>query len=274
MKVPPDPPEPVPTLQLDIDVQLEYQLCTNETVLLILEAAATDAQSIRMSQLEIDEVRLHRIEGAHNIGHRLWALGPPEQLLLRYRATVDVRRAPVVLECLAMPPLPDLPAEVLTYLRPSRFCQSDLFTNFTAQQFGNVAGGAKIAAMLDWISANIDYVPGSSNATTTATDTFAALTGVCRDFAHLLCSLARASGIPARYVSAYGADVQPPDFHAAAEVWLDGAWHIVDPTGMEAAENLALIAVGRDAADVAFMETKNWAQQIRQSVTVKKNTRN
>ncbi|WP_342454627.1 transglutaminase-like domain-containing protein [Sphingomonas sp. H160509] len=59
-------------------------------------------------------------------------------------------------------------------------------------------------------------------AETTALDTFASRSGVCRDYSHLLVSLARAGGIPARCVSAYAPGVDPPDFHAVAELWLAG----------------------------------------------------
>jgi transglutaminase-like putative cysteine protease len=40
---------------------------------------------------------------------------------------------------------------------------------------------------------------------------------VCRDFAHLGIALCRALGIPARFVSAYAYQLQPPDFHAVFE---------------------------------------------------------
>ena len=84
-------------------------------------------------------------------------------------------------------------------------------------------------------------------------DTFAARRGVCRDYAHLLVALARAGGIPARCVSAYAPGVDPPDFHAVAELWLGGGWHLIDATGMATCGDLARVAVGRDATDIAFM---------------------
>ena len=79
--------------------------------------------------------------------------------------------------------------------------------------------------------------------------------GVCRDFAHLLISFARAATIPARIVSAYAPDVSPPDFHAVAEIWLDGSWHLVDATGMARPNDIVRIGVGRDATDIAFLTT-------------------
>ena len=73
-------------------------------------------------------------------------------------------------------------------------------------------------------------------------------------------TLARASAIPARYVSCYAPGVDPPDFHAVAEVFLadpavpgGGAWHLVDATEMADPAETVKIGVGRDAADVSFM---------------------
>ena len=76
---------------------------------------------------------------------------------------------------------------------------------------------------------------------------------MCRDYAHLLVALARAGGIPARCVSAYAPGVDPPDFHAVAELWLDGDWRLVDATRMATCGDIARVCVGRDATDIAFM---------------------
>ncbi|MFT7058686.1 MAG: hypothetical protein ACJASV_001188, partial [Pseudorhodobacter sp.] len=44
--------------------------------------------------------------------------------------------------------------------------------------------------------------------------------------------------------------------------------HLVDATGMSEAETTVLIGTGRDAGDVAFMETEKWAQLINQRISV------
>ncbi|HST36730.1 MAG TPA: transglutaminase-like domain-containing protein, partial [Allosphingosinicella sp.] len=108
----------------------------------------------------------------------------------------------------------------------------------------------------------------SSNTETTAAHAFVSRQGVCRDYAHLLASFARAASIPARLVSAYAWQLTPPDFHAVVEVWLDGAWQLADPTGLAPIEGLARIAVGRDATDIAFMTIFGEAQMRSQSVQV------
>lgn len=249
-------------MRIDIDVIMEYQLQGDEAVLLTIEAAETDGQTVVENLLEIENATLDRVSGEGGFGQRVWAHVKIHRFKLRYRAKVDVSRSAVALENLAATPLHALPAKVATYLRASRYCQSDLFINFAAQQFGDLDGGLKIASILKWVAAEIAYVPGSSNATTSAIDTLVAREGVCRDFTHLVCSLARAANIPARYTSVYCADVNPPDFHAVAQVWLEGQWHLVDATGMSSAEGVVVIGTGRDAGDVAFMETEQWAELI------------
>ena len=93
--------------------------------------------------------------------------------------------------------------------------------------------------------------------------------GRCPGFcAFALRPLHGAGGVPARYVSGYSPGVTPPDFHACAEVWLDGGWQLVDPTGMSTPDTFAVIAAGRDASDVAFMETAGMANVMFQDVRV------
>ena len=87
--------------------------------------------------------------------------------------------------------------------------------------------------------------------------------GLCRGIA-----LTRALGIPARFLAAYAPHLQPPDFHAIFEVWLDNGWWLVDPTRLAPVEGLVRIACGRDAADIAFLTTQGRCELVRQTVTV------
>jgi transglutaminase-like putative cysteine protease len=207
------------------------------------------------------------IAGEDGIGQRTWlnAQGP---FRAGYRATLDIERSLVAIDALPATPHRELPAHVVPYLWPSRYCESDRFEAFVERGFGALEGGAKLLAMRDWIRAEMDYVPGSSDTRTTAADAFVARQGVCRDFAHLMASFARAAGVPARLTSAYAWRLTPPDFHAVVEVWLDGAWHFLDATRLAPLEGLARICVGRDATDIAFMTIFGSAQMNAQSVRV------
>ena len=156
----------------------------------------------------------------------------------------------------------------MPYLNESRYCPSNQFHDFVAAEFGSVAGGAKVAAMRDWIAGHVSYVPGSSDGDTTAADTFHAREGICRDYAHLMIALARAADIPARMASVYALGVTPPDFHAVVEVFLDGEWHLVDATGMASAGEIAKIGIGRDAADVSFLTSYGFADFRDKAISV------
>ena len=71
----------------------------------------------------------------------------------------------------------------MPFLLPSRFCPSDKFGRFADREFGRAGDGiAKVMAVLDWITTNVDYVHGISTAETTAERTFVDRAGVCRGF--------------------------------------------------------------------------------------------
>jgi len=83
--------------------------------------------------------------------------------------------------------------------------------------------------------------------------TLLARRGVCRDYAHTCVALLRALGVPARLVAVYAPGLDPMDFHAVAEAWVDDAWHVVDATTLAPRPTLLRISTGRDAADTAFL---------------------
>jgi transglutaminase-like putative cysteine protease len=253
---------------IDIDVLLDYGIPDRHDVLLQVEAAAMTDQRIIESNLTVTSPEgLRAVEGEESIGQRTWAVGLG-QFRVEYRARVAIDRAPVDLSNMGANNPRTLPALVVPYLLPSRYCESDKFEAFVTREFSKVSGGRKIIAMLDWMASHIDYVSGSSSGDTTAAGTFVQRQGVCRDFAHLLASMSRAAMIPARLVAAYAPDVTPPDFHAVVEVWLDGSWHLVDATGMAQADEIVRIGVGRDATDIAFMTVFGSATMFEQQINV------
>lgn len=255
-------------MRLNILVELDYQFPAPADVLLGVEVAQLPDQLLLEDLLTVGGAGpLRPIVGEEGIGRRTW-LSASGLFEARYRATVDLSRAPDAIESFAAAPARDLPAEVVPYLWPSRYCESDRFEAFVERRFGTIEGGAKVLAMADWIRAEVDYVIGSSDSTTTAVDSFVSRQGVCRDYAHLMASFARAAGIPARLVSAYAWRLDPPDFHAVVEVWLGGGWRLVDATRLAPLDGLVRISVGRDATDIAFMTIFGEARMLRQSVQV------
>lgn len=255
-------------MQLSVAVELDYWMEDPADVLLQIEVAALADQRLDQQSLTVWSDRpIAAVPGHSGIGQRcvVRAHGP---FRLAYEALVTLRRAPVDIAALPHTPLGALPGDAIEYLLASRYVEADQFEGFVAAEFGGLSGGALAAALVDWTRRNLGYRAGASNGTTTALATFANRTGVCRDYAHLVAALARAGGIPARCVAAYAPGVDPQDFHAACQLWLGGAWHLVDATGMATAQELAIVAVGRDATDIAFMTVFGAATLCRQAVRV------
>ena len=255
-------------MRLKIDVLLDYSLPQVADVLLQVEAAAMIDQRVVAERLTVTSPEpLRAVVGEESVGQRTWAAGVAH-FTAQYAAIVDVERVILPLASLHASLARDLPGLVLPYLMPSRYVESHLFETFAARQFGRFQGGAKVAAMRDWIMREMAYVAGTSDGNTGARDSFVRREGVCRDYAHLMAAFARAASIPARVVSVYAPNVTPPDFHAVVEVWLDGSWHLVDATGMAEPAQMARIAVGRDATDIAFMTVFGSAVLLDQRVSV------
>ncbi len=256
-------------MRLQIEADLDYAFFQPTDILLAIEAAPQTDQLLVHDTLTITGAGpLSTIPGGSGIGRRTWARIAAGTMHATYRATVDVARPVGTLVGLGRSPLAQLPAEVVPFLWPSRYCEADRLTSFACHEFQGLDGGDLILAMVDWVRGHIRYRMGSSDVTTTACDTFVSRQGVCRDFAHLMAALARARDIPARLVSVYAWRLEPEDFHAVIEVWLDGAWHIVDATGLAPLEGMVRMAVGRDATDIAFMTAFGNAQINMQSVRV------
>ncbi len=115
---------------------------------------------------------------------------------------------------------------------------------------------ARLHALCNHVRDRVDYIPGQTDAETTASEALAHRAGVCQDHAHLLISAARVMGYPARYVSGYlcaGIEGDDAASHAWAEVFVaDIGW-----IGFDAAnricpnEHYVRIACGRDYHDAA-----------------------
>lgn len=247
-------------MPITVHAEFDFVLPEPTDVLLQFEAAAIPEQRLLASDTRLSPSEFFsRVPAQDAIGERIWVRAQG-RFEVAYSATVEVERMIPDIASLARMQPHLLPGEAVQYLFDSRYCQAERFSEFVSDEFGGSDGGARIVALCEWIAQHCAYAPGSSDANTTALDTFIARRGICRDFAHLLVTLARASNIPARYVSVFAPGVEPPDFHAVAEVFLadptvagGGAWHLVDATRMADAGEIVKIGVGRDAADVSFL---------------------
>jgi transglutaminase-like putative cysteine protease len=169
----------------------------------------------------------------------------------------------------AFVPVQELPEAALQFLLPSRYCQSDLLNQLASSIAGRQpAGYCQVAAIEQWLRDEMSYVPGASNAHTTALDTAKSKSGVCRDYAHLGVALTRSLNIPARMVVGYMYHLQPMDLHAWFEAFVGGKWFTFDGVQKQCCGNRIVIGYGRDAADVALTSNYGALQLTSMKVTV------
>ncbi|MCA1781076.1 MAG: transglutaminase family protein [Dermatophilaceae bacterium] len=207
---------------------------SSEDVSFTVDGTPLSEQSVSVLTMR-GGTRLHRLSDV-----------PVGTLVISYRAVVEAG-------AVDGEPVTDL-AEIV-YTRPSRYCGSDRLAAVAATHFGELSGRALIDGIAEWVHANIAYTLGSSDVTDGALEAYLSRQGVCRDLAQLVITFCRARGVPARLVSVYAPGLTPMDFHAVAEVAVDGLWEVVDATRLAPRESLVRIATGRDAADTAFLTT-------------------
>lgn len=246
-------------VRLKFDIELNYEIIGIDSDFIFnIHAAQTQHQSVVSEQLYLSQSVTPVIYTDSNFGTRYMRLkAAPGPLTVRYDATVDISHYIESPENLTEVPISQLPSEVLPYIYPSRYCQSDRLGKMATWEFAHFQPGySRVQAILDWVRRRTAFLPGSSNSNTSATDTLIDQAGVCRDFAHLTIAVCRAMNIPARFVTGidYGADPKlgPTDFHAYVEVFLSNRWYSFDPSGISPPMGLVRLGTGRDAADTAF----------------------
>jgi transglutaminase-like putative cysteine protease len=240
-------------MQFSVASQLFYDVRETTVFVLNVEAAALRNQKILSENLVLSPavaLDRHVLEGGTRL---VRAVVEPGVFEVAYVATIELEMHDADPASVSETPVAELPLEVMPFLNPSRYCQSDMLARFAHREFGSLPPGhQRVTAICNWIYENVDYLSGTTNSQTSAYDTMVQRAGVCRDFAHLGIAFCRALAIPARFASAYAWKLNPPDFHAVFECYLDGQWYLFDPTRKAALQGLVRIGVGRDAADAAF----------------------
>lgn len=255
-------------LTIDIGCNMLYSVRQQTVFLFQIASATTEHQRVVSQELNISpylEIQSFQSGTEGNCLHRV--IVDPCEMRVNYLARMEM--APTVVSTVEVgeTAMAEMPPEVLTYLNPSRYCESDLLARFAYEEFGHLFRGySRVQAICNWVFEQLDYTPGSTNSTTTAADVLLQRTGVCRDYAHLAITLCRGVGIPARYVAGYAVNLQPPDFHGFMEAFLDGQWYLFDPTRLSLVSGLVRIGVGRDAADVSFATINGDARLEEKSV--------
>src|ERR1700712_4548253 len=156
-------------------------------------------------------------------------------------------------------PIDRLPDDVLLYLMPSRYCETDKLTDSAWSLFSATKPGwARVQAIVDFVHDHVTFGYEHAHHMKSAHDVYEQRTGVCRDFAHLALTFCRCMNIPARYCTGYLGDIgvprdpAPMDFSGWFQVYLSGQWYTFDARHNKPRIGRILMATGRDAADVAL----------------------
>lgn len=241
----------MPTTRRTVSAEVDFASETDHLAVLSLAAARAGGGPHPGERLSLRadgrEVPLEPAQDVHGTRLHLARVPGGTQCTVSYELALDGAGAPPPAE----------PVDVVRYTRPSRFCPFDEMAGTADALFPGARGGGygTLQRVRDWVHENLDYVPGSSTATDTAVQTFLTRQGVCRDYAHLLITLLRALGVPSRLVSVYAPGLSPMDFHAVVEAWHDGAWYVLDATGLAPRSEFVRIATGADASGTAFLTT-------------------
>lgn len=170
----------------------------------------------------------------------------------------------------ALTPVKNIPDDVLEFLLPSRYCESDELASFAWSMFGGMSGGyQRVKAICDFAHNKIRFSYPDARPTRSASDSMAEGIGVCRDYAHLAIALCRCMNIPARYCTGYlgdigvPVDINPMDFSGWFEVFIDGRWYSMDARHNHARIGRIVMGRGRDAADVALSTAFGSAALVR-----------
>jgi transglutaminase-like putative cysteine protease len=149
----------------------------------------------------------------------------------------------------------NLPDDVLLFLLPSRYCETDQLSDIAWSLFGQTTPGwGRVQSICDYVHEHISFGYEHASGTRTASQAHRDHAGVCRDFAHLAITFCRCMNIPARYCTGYLGDIGVPasdlamDFSAWFEAYLDDTWYAFDARHNVPRIGRVLRARGRDAA--------------------------
>jgi len=192
-------------------------------------------------------------DGCGNITHMLYVDRPIDHLKVSVSGRVLTEDRSGVVDGVPkeLPPPVFLRETPLTHVGPGLH---DLAAALDQQGGPTLEKLHRLAAA---IHSRMTFDTDKTEADTTALDAFAAGHGVCQDFAHIFIAVARAIGVPARYVSGHlfrrdGAELQPAA-HAWTEAYVeDLGWVAFDPTNGVCADDAYIrVATGLDYRDAA-----------------------
>jgi len=240
-------------MKLGVSCNLHFQLDAPTVLILMLRPLNGVQQWITKSSYVV-EPDVPIIESKDNYGNSCQRLvAPPGEFIINTSAEV------ITTEYIDSAPgahfieIQNLPYQILPYLLPSRYCESDRFGDLAREIVSDALPGYdQVGKITDWVRRSIQYIPGSSDLPLSAIEVHNHGYGVCRDLAQLAIALCRSISIPARLVVGYLYQLEPMDLHAWFEAYIGDRWYAFDATQGDLRGGRVIIAFGRDAADVSI----------------------
>jgi transglutaminase-like putative cysteine protease len=240
-------------MKLKVSCDLRFEVIESSFLILMLRPFRGYQQWINSEVYRIDPA-IFLMESTDGFGNSCQHLITPiGDLFIHTSAEVTVMDTIDVASGAGFVEIQYLPNQVLPFLLPSRYCESDRFGDLAREITADILlGYDQVSKINDWVRESIDYLPGTSEFPLSATEVHQLGYGVCRDLAHVAIALCRSISIPARLVVGYLYNLQPMDLHAWFEAYIGNRWYTFDPTQQEARGGRVVIAFGRDAADVSI----------------------
>jgi transglutaminase-like putative cysteine protease len=243
-------------MERKVAARLVFKTVTDTKVALAIAVARNPGYESLSERLSItaagEDVPFQELSDHHGGRFHYMEFAEPSEVAVDYQATVVGSAVPDESSLM----------ELIRYVRPSRYAESDRLLPTSYAEFGGMQGEELLQAVRTWVSSELRYLSGSSRGTDGAVETLLHRRGVCRDFAHLAIALLRSKDIPARLTAVYAPGLSPMDFHAVAEAHINGAWYVIDPTGLAPRETMLRITAGRDSSDTAFLSTVGGSLQL------------
>ncbi len=156
-------------IRIELQIDLTYEIDAGGADFVFnVHAAHTPSQTITGEQLNLSQSVPQRMYTAPESGNRyMYVHAGPGDLKLSYTTTVDLLHHFADPALIHEVPIKDIPPEVMGYIYPSRYCQSDRLIKLANNEFGKLPQGySRVQAIQDWVKRHVKFTLHSTNSNT------------------------------------------------------------------------------------------------------------
>src|SRR5436309_5423154 len=169
-------------IRIGYRLDLHYEVSGPADFIFNIHAARSARQRVLSEAVIVDPPLAWRVDTEPTLGNRLLRLHADVGALdVRYLATVEVAHYMAEPAHVVAASIDALPADVLLFLWPSRYCQGDQVQQLAWREFGHMTPGfAQVDAVCRWVRSRVALRGGTSTIRTSALTTLAHGVAVCR----------------------------------------------------------------------------------------------